>query len=191
MGQHRRICTVQGCDKVVNGNGLCPHHYYLMKTYGNTDDRPKRTPEDSFWPRVRMTAECWHWTGSINRDGYGRMGKRAKAYRFAFEAVNGPIPPGQVVDHICHNRRCVRPEHLRLATVKQNAENRRGADVRNLSSGIRGVSWSERQKRWQVTVGHNGRNRHIGYFLNLADAEAAAIKARNELFTHNAMDRTA
>lgn len=190
MGQHRRICTVVGCGKVVNGRGLCPRHYYLMKTYGSTEERPRRTLEDCFWPRVRMTSECWHWTGTLDREGYGRLGKRAKAHRFAYENVNGPIPPGLVIDHICHNRSCVRPEHLRAVTTKQNAENLRGAKS-GTRSGVRGVSWNERRQCWQACVCHHQKKIHVGWFKELADAEDAVIQKRNEVFTHNEIDRVA
>lgn len=190
MGKHRRICTVDSCSKVVNGRGLCQRHYYLMKTYGSTDDRPKVTAEDRFWPRVHITADCWYWTGAINKDGYGCFGRSLKAHRFSYQSTFGYIPQRMVIDHICHNRRCVRPDHLRLATDKQNAENRRGLDVRN-TSGYRGVSWNRAANRWQAYVQHNGVLMRLGHFSDVEEAAAVALKKRLELFTHNELDRTA
>jgi hypothetical protein len=38
-------------------------------------------------------------------------------------------------------------------------------------------------------VGHQNGCIFVGYFLDLAEAEAAVIAKRNELFTHNDRDR--
>lgn len=105
--------------------------------------------------------------------------------------VHGPIPDGMVVDHyVCHNRACVNVEHLRLATSKQNNENRAGAN-RNSASGIRGVSWNSRLRKWAAEVCHHRKRYRAGLFLEKADAEAAVIELRNSLFTHNEADRAA
>lgn len=58
---------------------------------------------------------CWKWTGGKTDTGYGFIkarGKKIWAHRFAFEIFKGPIPHGMDVDHECHCRRCVNPEHL-------------------------------------------------------------------------------
>jgi hypothetical protein len=93
-----------------------------------------------------------------------------------------------VIDHTCHNRRCVNPDHLRTVTHKQNQENRSGAQP-NSTSGVRGVTWMSREKRWVSQVSHNGKQYVGGYFKTIAEAEASVIALRNKLFTHNDMDR--
>lgn len=155
-----------------------------------------------FWAKVDKTATCWLWTGATGTNGYGsygfteyqdtriKQGKRReiRAHRYAWEKANGPIPEGAEIDHICHNRLCVRPAHLRPTTRKQNGENRAGATSRS-KSGVRGVSWVAGKSRWRAAVGHNGTNVHVGYFTDLAEAEAAVIAKRLELHTHNTRDR--
>jgi hypothetical protein len=57
------------------------------------------------------------------RTGYGKFwrdGKTVSAHRVAYELFVGPIPAGMQIDHLCRNRLCVRPEHLQLATVREN-----------------------------------------------------------------------
>lgn len=102
--------------------------------------------------------------------------------------ATGVDPGDLLVDHICHNRPCVNPEHLRLVTAKQNMENRIGVG-RNNTSGVRGVHFSKREKKYKAQVSHHGRFHHVGTFNTLSEAEEAVISKRLELFTHNDDDR--
>jgi hypothetical protein len=151
------------------------------------DDVPFR-----FWPKVDKSGECWEWTGEVGRQGYGRFrldGRRQYAHRVAYELVKGPILADMMLDHFCHNLSCVNPDHLRPVTNKQNQENLKGARSTS-STGVLGVSWYPITGKWRAAVGHDGRTFHAGYFDSIAEAEAAAIAKRNELFTHNHLDRT-
>lgn len=74
---------------------------------------------------------CWPWQRGVSKGGYGTVGfHRAGhgtvtrlAHRVAWESVNGRIPEGLTIDHICRNRRCCNPSHLRLMTNVDNARN--------------------------------------------------------------------
>lgn len=149
-----------------------------------------------FWSKVNKLQECWLWTAKITRDGYGcfaitNNGKTQYrgAHRVAYEMSFGSIPDGMDIDHICFNRRCVRPEHLRLASRSQNLQNRRGAQT-NSKSGIRGV-WLRADGKWIARVRDQGRYHFVGSFDSKQEAEIAVVAKRNELFTHNDLDRTA
>jgi len=71
---------------------------------------------------------CRNWTGSVDQGGkgYGRfsLGYRPSridgAHRVSWELENGPIPPGYLVRHRCHNRRCINPDHLQIGTSQDN-----------------------------------------------------------------------
>jgi hypothetical protein len=147
-----------------------------------------------FWPKVRKGPGCWEWTASKIK-GHGRMtaqdGTTLYGHRVSYEIANGPIPPGMQIDHICHNRGCVNPDHLRVVTPKQNSENRAGSANPNSKSGVRGVHWRKDVQKWQVTIHAGDKMHHCGYFTDIEDAKQAAIAKRNELFTHNETDRTA
>lgn len=150
---------------------------------------------EDFWSQVDKTGDCWTWTGRLTEKGYGLArytvaGKRhgIRVHRLAYELEVAPIAPGMEIDHRCHVRACANPTHLRITTHKQNAENLSGAQVRN-KSGVRGVSWYARKSLWMGSVRHNKKLCHVGYFSTVAEAEAAVIAKRNELFTHNDLDR--
>jgi hypothetical protein len=77
---------------------------------------------------------CYLWQGYLDRDGYGSFYFRKKlrrAHRVSYFMFVGDIPKGMVVDHICNNRNCVNPSHLRLLTPKENALDSRSIPAQN------------------------------------------------------------
>lgn len=149
--------------------------------------------EDKFSAGFRISETCWVWVKAKTSAGYGVIyqgvcRRRVYAHRASYEIHVGPIPPGMVIDHICHRTCCVNPLHLRAVTQVQNLENRGGLNTNN-SSGSRGVSWKKDMKKWRVSAKHNGEQYHGGYFRDLADAERAAVELRNQIHTHNDRDR--
>lgn len=153
---------------------------------------------DRFWSKVEKTETCWNWTASKTSRGYGHFfhkesGKGALyyAHRVSYEMAYGEIPAGLNIDHRCHNPSCLRPDHLRAVTQKENQENRQGPSTNNRSSGIRGVTWDKSRNKWSTQVGHLGRVYTAGRFDNLDEAAQAVIDLRNRLFTCNDVDRAA
>ena len=76
-----------------------------------------------YWARVNKTGACWLWTGAKS-GGYGNIsvnGSTTKAHRISWEWTNGPIPEGMAVLHKCDVRLCVRPDHLFLGSIADNA----------------------------------------------------------------------
>jgi hypothetical protein len=84
---------------------------------------------DRFWPKVMKSAGCWEWTAGRFEDKSGKTygafyaGRKKRmdfAHRVSWELVNGPVPDGLRVLHMCDNKKCVRPDHLFLGTQKDN-----------------------------------------------------------------------
>lgn len=82
-----------------------------------------------FWAKVekRGPEECWEWKGAKNEIGYGMMwwnGRTDRAHRVSLHLHGVELPDrrttGLVVDHICHNKLCVNPAHLRIVTQTDN-----------------------------------------------------------------------
>lgn len=155
------------------------------------------TPAETerFWAKVNKGSDCWTWTAGTKTNGYGQFGVRidgkqhmARAHRVSYSIAHGAIPDGKVIDHVCINRLCVRPDHLRLTTAKQNNEHRLTTSQAALS-GIRGVHWDAKANKWRAQVKHNNRTHYAGLHDTVSEAEAAAKAKRLSLFTHNDLDR--
>lgn len=152
-------------------------------------------PEVRFWAKVEKTEGCWYWTGAKYGTGYGAFvptgaekPRSSLAHRFAYELMVGPIGEGLVIDHRCHTRHCVRPDHLRAVTPSQNMQNRAGLDANNCS-GYRGVSWNSEKRKWLATANSNGVHCSLGYYDSEHDAGLVALGARLAIQTHNDLDR--
>jgi hypothetical protein len=77
-------------------------------------------------------SSCWEWQGHVSRTtGYGQAGHNCRVttvHRLAYEVFVGPIPEGLHIDHLCRNRRCIKPAHLEAVTQAEN--NRRSWHAR-------------------------------------------------------------
>lgn len=79
-----------------------------------------------FWSRVRKTRSCWLWNGNLNHDGYGFFWNPLSkqpiyAHRYSVFLSGRTLQPHLQVDHICRNRKCVNPKHLRQVTCQINS----------------------------------------------------------------------
>jgi len=66
---------------------------------------------------------CWEWTGSLAGRGYGTAsheGRNTYVHRFVYELCSGKIPEGMTIDHLCENKICANPAHLRVTTQREN-----------------------------------------------------------------------
>lgn len=81
------------------------------------------------------------------------------------------------VDHCNNDTLNNRRRNLRAATRSENHQNRAGAQ-RNSKSGMRGVCWSSRKRKWQALIKVGNKRKHLGYFGTIRDAEIAVKEAR-------------
>jgi hypothetical protein len=89
-------------------------------------------PEVRFWAHVNKSDGCWEWIGADGGGSYGvfrknndpgRKSECVLVHRYAWE-LSGKVLPvygsGKVLDHLCRNRKCVRPDHLEVVTQSEN-----------------------------------------------------------------------
>lgn len=181
------LCTVGGCNRPYYFSGVCVGHYArkrrrMSDTEGPLEDRTFDS-EAAFAERTQWVDGCLEWVGWVSPDGYGKLkrgGRHVFAHRYAWERVNGPIPEGAQIDHICHNPACCNVHHLRLATHDENVRNLSGAKSNNKHSHRRNVG--KMGDRWRVRITKDGTVHYFGTYETIDDAARVAEEKRRVLF---------
>lgn len=88
-----------------------------------------RHPVDRMFDHISFVEGCWQWTGARHKKGYGVFGvgsmkdgtrRAVRVHRWFWEWLNGAVPTGKELDHLCRNRLCVNPDHLEPVTHTEN-----------------------------------------------------------------------
>lgn len=114
----------------------------------------------------------------IAKDGYATTYRNGRYIKFHVLIMD--CPEGYERDHINGNRADNRRINLRVIPASANRFNK-GLSRRN-KSGYPGVFWYEARKKYQVSIGVNGKQIHIGYFSNYDEAVKAKIAAEEKYF---------
>lgn len=87
--------------------------------------------------RWEADGDCWISTYSVASHGYAQVGWQDSskgernvvlAHRASWEFAMGPVPLGHTLDHLCKQKRCVNPAHMRILTNYENARRTSGRD---------------------------------------------------------------
>lgn len=117
--------------------------------------------------------------GYESGNGYRRIsigGREYLEHRLAWLYVHGSFPV-QTLDHANLDGRDNRIDNLRLATGTEQQANR--SLQKNNRSGVKGVVWLKRERRWQACIHLGGRRIDLGRHLT-RDGAAAAYKLAAE-----------
>ena len=96
--------------------------------------------------REKTKTGCWEFTGCLTSSGYGQVrdkGKALYAHRVSYEHHFGDIGDMSVC-HKCDNPKCFNPEHLFLATHKDNM---RDMQAKGRNKGIKLMNG--KNSRWE------------------------------------------
>ncbi|WP_236523018.1 HNH endonuclease, partial [Escherichia coli] len=83
--------------------------------------------------------------------------------------VNGEIPDGMIVDHIDGNTSNNSIKNLRLASKAESSFNK--GMFKNNTSGVKGVYWDKRNKKWMAYGTINGKMKNLGRYSSIEDAK--------------------
>ncbi len=89
-------------------------------------------------------------------------------------------PKGMGSDHRDHNGLNNQRYNIRVCTAQQN--NMNAVNRKNCSSGYKGVGWTKRDEKWRSRIRMDGKEIHLGYFVNEKDAAFAYNQKAIELF---------
>ena len=114
--------------------------------------------------------------GTLHTKGYIRISIDRVfyyAHHLAWLYVYGVLP--KILDHINLNPSDNRIENLRIASMRENQANR--GLSKNNTSGVKGVRWESRRKKWVAKFGRHG---YAGAYDDIDEAAEAYIrKARS------------
>ncbi len=116
--------------------------------------------------------------GYINH-GYKSIGFKRKYYkthRLIFLMFEGYFP--NQIDHIDGNKLNNSIKNLRCATHSENQCNKRIS--KKNTSGIKGIDWHQRLKKWRVQLSVNGKKKHFGLYHDIEVAKFIAETMRNK-----------
>jgi len=112
----------------------------------------------------------------------GINGNHYLAHRVAWLLHTGRWPK-EHIDHIngdgTDNRIC----NLRECTYGQNAQNRlkKRTKSSNPKSKHIGVYWNKKNKKWECSIGANGKTYRLGLFSDESEAHQAYLKKKKEI----------
>lgn len=143
-----------------------------MKLIPLTQDQFAKV-DDEDYPRLVK----WKWYAKwdpYTKSFYALRHAQHKIVSMAREIMKAK--PGEIVDHIHHNTLDNQKSELRICTATESSANRRRQS--NNKSGVVGVLWRPRLKRWEAAISYQGKHIHLGYFKSKEDAiEARRIEA--------------
>jgi len=129
------------------------------------------------------TVKVGQEAGTLTKKGYRHIkfkGEKYGSHRIAYFIYHGVDPSGKRIGHIDGNRSNNKIDNLRLATHSENLRNR--SFQKNNKSGVVGVVWYKRHKKWMAYVNIMRKKIYLGYFDDIEEAKAARIAAEKKYF---------
>ena len=194
----RSGCKVNECKRKHWAKGYCRKHYDQYTRSGYTRKYFVTDPNKFILKNNIYEIELYDKNGNIRAHAiidkndyekcknikWGITGKRCQyvgnsKIGFLHHLIWGKK---EQIDHINRIKLDCRKSNLRKATNQQNAQNR--GIMSNNTSGATGVRWSKRLNKWRAQIFLNGKNKHLGLFIDKEDAitvyNNAVVKYRGQ-----------
>ena len=194
-GPNRNGCLVDGCSNKHSGKGYCNKHRLQIQLFGFIKERTTRDPNEFIFEKDICKIILYNIrsepidTAIIDVDDYDKV----RGVKWHKESGRG-YPKSRKKGYLHHviwgekaqldqrdcNKMNARKSNLRLATRKQNAQNK--LKQKRNKSGYIGVRFSRRLGKFRAQIFIDGKNRHLGLFQSILEAarayDFAALKQR-------------
>lgn len=145
----------------------------ILETLIDTADLSRVSEFPYAWCALRKNNTPSYYVKGILRD-YDGQRKTVYLHRWLFNN-----PEGFQIDHINHDTLNNTRGNLRIVTPGENSQNKKGA-YKTSKSGIRGVFWDKRSKKWNAHFQVDKKKVNLGLFQDIEEAEKAVIEARRK-----------
>jgi len=142
-----------------------------MKKILLTQNKYTLVDDDDF---IFLSQYKWHYKNGYAARAVGPAGRQVRIW---MHRVIMLAPDGMDVDHINRDPLDNRKNNLRIATRKQNADNR--GLFQNNKSGYTGVIFHK--GKWQASYRHNGKLIYLGRYETPELAYKAYLSAKGKL----------
>lgn len=129
------------------------------------------------WLKKNGAAAAGYNAGCLNTNGYWYIRLRGRLYqrsRLAWFYTYGYFPEN-CIDHKNRDRTDDRIKNLRDSSYQCNNRNR--GNSKNNKSGVKGVSWDSREKKWVSQIMSNRVGKNLGYYKDIDNAVCARLAA--------------
>jgi hypothetical protein len=156
-----------------------------MLTHAQLLDALDYSPETGLFTRKKRTTNSLNIgdiAGGINKKGYVEIrvcGNFSLAHRLAWFYVHGEWPAGHI-DHMNGIKDDNRIANLRVLSAAANNENKRRPMAGN-TSGLLGVSWMTKAKKWRAQICSKGEVTYLGIFESKDEAHDAYVQAKRSI----------
>jgi hypothetical protein len=146
--------------KIIHGHaqgGTTSHEYSIWSTMIQRCTNPKNKRYEYYGGRGITVCERWisSFENFIEDMGYKPSSKHS-------------------IDRIDNNKG-YSPDNCRWGTIQEQSRNKRMQ--KNNTSGVKGVSWDKRRKKYQTFIWKDGKAIYLGHFEELNEAAKARRKA--------------